>query len=95
MIVSVGLNADYNNPYINYNKNNNVLITPDITAEFLIKKDGRIRVVAYNRTNYDLLGQRNKSAANLSYRKDFDKLSELFKANKPKRVIVKTIKDIN
>ena len=95
LIVSVGLNADYNNPYINYNKNNNVLITPDLTAEFLITKDGRIRVVAYNRTNYDLLGQRNKSAANLSYRKDFDKLSELFKANKPKRVIVKTIKDIN
>ena len=95
LIVSVGLNADYNNPYINYNKNNNVLITPDLTAEFLITQDGRIRVVAYNRTNYDLLGQRNKSAANLSYRKDFDKLSELFKANRAKRVIVKTIKDIN
>ena len=95
LIVSVGLNADYNNPYINYNKNNNVLITPDLTAEFLITKDGRIRVVAYNRTNYDLLGQRNKSAANLSYRKDFDKLSELFKANKPKKMIVKTTKDIN
>ncbi len=95
LIVSVGVNADYNNPYVNYNKNNNVLITPDITAEFLITKDGRIRAVAYNRTNYDLLGQRNKSAANFSYRKDFDKLSELFKANKPKIVIVKTIKDIN
>ena len=78
LIISVGLYLDYNNPYINYNKNNNVLITPDLTAEFLISKDGRVRVVAFNRTNYDLIGQRNKTGFNLSYRKDFDKLFQLF-----------------
>ncbi len=82
LIISAGLNVDYNNPYISYNKNNNVLITPDITAEFILTKDGRVRIVGFNRTNYDLLGERNKTGANLSYRKDFDKLSELFKPNK-------------
>lgn len=79
LIVSAGLNLDYNNPYINYAKtNNNVLVTPDITAEFIIKKDGSIRVVGFNRTNYDLIGQRNKSGFNLSYRKDFDQFWQLF-----------------
>ena len=87
LIISAGVNVDYNNPYINYARNNNVLVTPDITAEFIINKDGSIRVVAFNRTNYDFIGQRNKTGVNLSYRKDFDKLSELFKVNKDKRTI--------
>lgn len=82
LIISAGLNVDYNNPYIAVYKNNNVLITPDITAEFIVTKDGRVRVVAFNRTNYDFLGERNKTGVNLSYRKDFDKLSELLKPNK-------------
>ena len=82
LIISAGLNVDYNNPYISYNRNNNVLITPDITAEFILTKDGRVRIVGFNRTNYDLLGERNKTGVNLSYRKNFDKLSELFKPNK-------------
>ncbi len=86
LIISAGVNVDYNNPYIAYRTNNNVLVTPDITAEFLITKDGKIRVVAFNRTNYDILGQRNKTGVNLSYRKDFDKLSEVFKKGKEKAI---------
>ena len=82
LIISAGVNVDYNNPYINYARNNNVLVTPDITAEFIINKDGSIRVVAFNRTNYDFIGQRNKTGVNVSYRKDFDRLSELFKVKK-------------
>ncbi|MBC7423947.1 MAG: translocation/assembly module TamB domain-containing protein, partial [Ferruginibacter sp.] len=85
LIVSAGVNVDYNNPYINY-RNTNVLVTPDVTVEFLITKDGRVRVVAFNRTNYDLYGERNKTGINLSYRKDFDQLTELFKPNKPKYI---------
>ncbi len=85
LIISAGVNVDYNNPYINYARNNNVLVTPDITAEFIINKDGSIRVVAFNRTNYDFIGQRNKTGVNLSYRKDADKLSGLFKVNRSKK----------
>jgi hypothetical protein len=87
LIISAGVNVDYNNPYITYNRNNNVLVTPDITAEFLITKDGRVRVVGFNRTNYDLVGQRNKTGVNLSYRKDFDKLTQLFTADEEKKRI--------
>ena len=89
LVISAGVNVDYNNPYITYNKNNNVLITPDITAEFIVTKDGRVRVVGFNRTNYDLLGERNKTGVNLSYRKDFDHVSELFKPNKIKAPAIK------
>lgn len=84
MIISVGLNLDYNNPYVNYNNNNNVLITPDVTLEYIINKDGSVRVVAFNRTNSDFNGQQNKTGVNLSYRKDFDALSELFVLRKKK-----------
>ncbi len=84
MIISVGVNLDYNNPYVNYANNNNLLITPDVTLEYIINKDGSVRVVAFNRTNSDLNGQLNKTGLNLSYRKDFDLFSELFPGPKKK-----------
>jgi TamB, inner membrane protein subunit of TAM complex len=77
LVITAGVNVDYNNQYI-YNRTNNVLITPDLTAEFAINKDGSVRVVAFNRTNYDLVGQRNKTGVSLSYRKDFNTFSEIF-----------------
>ena len=85
LIISVGVHLDYNNPYINYNNNNNLLITPDITTEFIINKDGSVRVVAFNRTNSDFIGQQNETGINLSYRKDFDQLTELLKPKKAKK----------
>jgi hypothetical protein len=88
LIISAGVNVDYNNPYaINYTRNTNVLVTPDVTAEFIINKDGSVRVVAFNRTNYDFIGQRNKTGVNLSYRKDFDRLSDLFEPKRRRKVV--------
>ncbi len=84
MIISVGVNLDYNNPYVNYTNNNNILVTPDVTLEYIINKDGTVRVVAFNRTNADFNGQQNKTGVNLSYRKDFDALSEIF--DRPKKM---------
>ena len=72
LIISTGVNLDYNNPYVNTTNNTHLIITPDFNAEFLINPDGNLRVVAFNRTNYDLTGQRNKSGLGLSFRKDFD-----------------------
>jgi hypothetical protein len=85
LIITAGVNLDYNNPYANINRNSNVLITPDITAEWILSKDGRVRVVGFNRTNYDLVGQRNRTGASLSYRKDVDKLSQIFQSKKRRR----------
>jgi hypothetical protein len=93
MIISVGVNLDYNNPYVNYSNSNNILITPDVTLEYIINKDGSVRVVAFNRTNADFNGQQNKTGVNLSYRKNFDALSELF--NPPKKKNTHLVKKDN
>jgi hypothetical protein len=78
LIITAGINLDYNNPYVTSTRNNNVLVTPDITAEWILTKDGRVRVVGFNRTNYDLIGQRNRTGISLAYRKEVDKLSQIF-----------------
>ncbi|MEN9569446.1 MAG: hypothetical protein RL172_677, partial [Bacteroidota bacterium] len=52
--------------------------TPDITAEWVLTKDGRVRVVGFNRTNYDLVGQRNRTGISLSYRKEVDRIAQIF-----------------
>ncbi len=77
----IGGTLDYNNPYAQLNKKG--LITPDITIEWLLNKDGSLRVVGFNRTSIDITnGQRNRSGIQLSYRKDFNKLSDIFKNKK-------------
>ncbi len=77
----IGGALDYNNPYAQLNKKG--LITPDITIEWLLNKDGSLRVVGFNRTSIDITnGQRNRSGIQLSYRKDFNKLSDIFKSKK-------------
>ena len=84
LIITAGINLDYNNPYTTANRNSNLLVTPDIMAEFILTKDGRVRVVGFNRTNYDLVGQRNRTGISLSFRRDADKLSQIF-AIRPKK----------
>jgi hypothetical protein len=77
--VIVGGNLDYNNPYLQTSG----LVTPDITLEWLLNKDGSVRVVGFSKTSTDLTSnQRNRSGLQLSYRKDFDKLSDIFKSRK-------------
>ncbi len=94
LIITAGVNLDYNNPYvINTGRNNNLLVTPDITAEWLLSKDGRIRLVGFNRTNYDLVSQRTRTGMSLSYRKDFDKLTQLFAVDEEKKRI-KALKQV-
>ena len=97
LIITAGVNLDYNNPYASINRNTNLLVTPDITVEWILGKSGRVRVVGFNRTNYDLVGQRNRTGVSLSYRKDVDKLSQIFKSNpdkpKPQKKLDKLIPD--
>ncbi len=84
LVVLIGGNLDYNNPYAQLNKKG--LLTPDINIEWSLNKDGSLKVVGFNRTSVDLtLGQRNRSGVKLSYRKDFDRLSEILAPNEEKR----------
>ena len=77
LVVSLGGNIDYNNPYILAARNTNVLLTPDITVEYLLTKDGKLRIVGFNRTVVDAtLGQRNRTGLRLSYNRDFDLLTK-------------------
>ena len=87
LIISAGLNLDYNNPYTTANRNSNLLVTPDITFEWLLTKDGRVRIVGFNRTNFDLVSQRNRTGVSLSYRKEADLLSQLFSFRSGKKVV--------
>ena len=73
-MILIGGNIDYNNPYATIA--NKSLVTPDITIEYTLTKDGRWKAVGFNRTSIvatDLSGvQRNRSGIKLTYRKDFD-----------------------
>ena len=89
LIISAGVNVDYNDPYALalYNNTTNVFVTPDFTAEWLLSRDGRVRIVGFNKTSFDITGQRNRSGLKLTYNKDFDIFSELFAPNEKRRRI--------
>jgi len=79
----VGGNLDYNNPTYTQQLEKKGLLTPDINIEWLINKDGTLRVVGFNKSSIDLsLNQRNRSGLQLSFRKDANKLSDIFKSKK-------------
>lgn len=79
--VLVAGNYEYNNPYVLQDRRG--LFTPDISIEWLLNKDGSLRVVGFNRTSIDFTSsQRNRSGVQLAYRKEFDKISDIFKSRK-------------
>ncbi len=84
LVVLIGGNLDYNNPYATLNKRG--LLTPDINIEWSLNNDGSLKVIGFNRTSVDLTqGQRNRSGVKLSYRKDFDKFSDIFAPSEEKK----------
>ncbi len=84
LVVLIGGTLDYNNPYAQLNKKG--LLTPDINIEWSLNNDGSLKVIGFNRTSIDLTqGQRNRSGIKLSYRKDFDKLSDIFAPSEEKK----------
>ena len=83
LVVLLGGNLDYNNNIVISQIQRKGLLTPDISVEWLLNTDGSIRVVGFYRTSIDAtVGQRNRSGIQLTYRKDFNKLSDLFKSKK-------------
>lgn len=47
---------------------------PDISVEFILTSNRRLRAILFKRDNLDIGGRRNRAGASLSYRKDFEKL---------------------
>ena len=83
VVALVGGNFDYNNPTYAQQLERKGLLTPDINVEWLINKDGSLRVIGFNKSTIDFsMNQRNRSGIQLSYRKDANRLKDLFKKNK-------------
>jgi hypothetical protein len=79
--VNVGGNIDYNNPLTQLYSNG--LITPELSLDWLINKDGSLRVVGFRRTSVDLsTGQRNRTGIQFSYRKDVSRFGDIFRSKK-------------
>lgn len=55
-------------------------IAGDFRLEYLLSADGRVRINAFSKTDYDayLLGNRTRSGLGLSYVRDYNVLKELF-----------------
>ena len=65
---------------------------PDVTAEFLINPSGTIRASFFYRQNLDYLtttangsGRTQSSGAGIAYRKELDRLGDIFRKNKNKK----------
>ena len=83
LLVNVGGNVDYRLSQAVTQSNSNFLFTPDVSFEYLISPDGRLRVIGFNRSDADLgdiagVTRRNRTGIQLSYRKDFDTFAEFF-----------------
>lgn len=47
---------------------------PDVSVEFILTSNRKLRAIVFKRDNLDISGRRNRAGASLSYRKDFEKL---------------------
>jgi len=63
---------------------------PDIRASYKITPDGRVSVTLFYRDSYNYLSggnhTLNSSGSSISYRRDFDRIDELFKKKKKKNI---------
>ena len=61
---------------------------PDVQAEYKLTPDGKFRITFFYRNNWSYIAQNalQRSGVSLSFRKEFDRIRELF-SRKPKRTI--------
>jgi len=83
LLINFGGNVDYRLIQGSNNANSSFLFTPDVSFEYLISPDGKLRVVGFNRSDAGIadiagINRRNRTGVLLSYRKDFNTFHELF-----------------
>ncbi|MEO7925044.1 MAG: translocation/assembly module TamB domain-containing protein [Chitinophagaceae bacterium] len=84
-IISTGVGLDA--PLQQSNVQQSIQLLPDVTLEWLINQSGSIRASFFYRENADYLvsnisggpGKARRYGANVSYRKDFDRLGDIFR----------------
>jgi hypothetical protein len=61
---------------------------PDIAAEWKLRPDGKLLLTFFYRDSYNYQsanGKQNRSGAGISYRKDFEKLGDLWRNDRKKK----------
>jgi len=86
--VVISFEGNYDVPLQSSSQVNSDLLT-NFTTEFLINKSGSIRATIFYRENVDLLtgystsaGKSRKYGTSISYRKDFNRLGDIFRRKK-------------
>jgi hypothetical protein len=85
LVFKVGASLDYSTLPQFAQKNSDLIWSPDVAVQWSISQDGHLRLIGYNHTNFDLTyGKYNRTGVSLSYRKDFDRLIDLFASERKK-----------
>lgn len=79
LVVKVSGNIDVEGQNTNRNATDYI---GDLALEYMLTDDGRFRITGFRNSNYDMIdGELVETGAGLIYIKDYNTLSELFKAN--------------
>ena len=71
IVVNVGSDFDVGMASASY-VNTGFQFLPNISVEFILTNDRRLRAILFKRDNIDFIGRRNRAGVSLSYRQDFD-----------------------
>ncbi|MEO5995078.1 MAG: hypothetical protein ABIN89_00185 [Chitinophagaceae bacterium] len=82
----VGGALDFGLNTVQQNQSSSFPFLPDVTAEWLLTPDGKFRLTFFYRENYSYIGttggKQNRAGTSISYRKEFDRVDEIFKKKK-------------
>lgn len=75
----------------------NLQFLPDISADWKIRQDGKLVLTFFYRDSYNYLSgtgaRQNRSGASISYRRDFDRLSDLWRTDRKKKLKIPQVND--
>jgi hypothetical protein len=75
----------------------NLQFLPDITADWKIRQDGKLVLTFFYRDSYNYLtgtgARQNRSGASISYRRDFDRLGDLWRTDRKKKLKIPQAND--
>jgi hypothetical protein len=74
VVVNVGSDFDMSVRNTSNTSSSGFMFLPDISVEFILTSNRRLRAILFKKDNLDIGGRRNRAGASLSYRRDFDKL---------------------
>ncbi|MBC7850076.1 MAG: translocation/assembly module TamB domain-containing protein [Chitinophagaceae bacterium] len=83
-----GSALDFGIPAAQANGPSNFQFLPDLTAELKLRPDGKLLLTFFYRDSYNYQsasGKQNRSGAGISYRRDFENLSDLFRKERKKK----------